>query len=180
MIALLLQLATATPATSAPNPIATPLRIQAGQTRTLADVARERKGQAKPKGSFSAAVGGGEPRPTMSIEEVSKCGSSPYHAVIDDAEAKFQSETATAGQTPRMSLAAQISRMQDVRNKFDGVAPAECAERAKALLVRWMDASIVYYRAFLGKSSATTLQQLERDTEAAADRYHRERRSLPW
>lgn len=65
-----------------------------------------------------------------------------------------------AGQTPRASLAQQISTLQAVRRKVQDIAVPDCATAMKQALVASMDASIDAYVAFLGQKPNSTVQDL--------------------
>src|SRR5687768_6814763 len=53
-----------------------------------------------------------------------------------------------ASSTPRIQLAAQIAKLQDVRRQAAGVSPYGCAAPAQAALLEMMDETIAGYTAF--------------------------------
>lgn len=63
-----------------------------------------------------------------------------------------------AGQTPRMSLPAQIDKLQAIRRKAQDVPAPACAKPAQDALVQGMDQTISTYLKFLSQAPDADVQ----------------------
>jgi hypothetical protein len=60
----------------------------------------------------------------------------------DDAEKVARS-------TPRVALASQVQRLQEIRNRVSLVTVSPCTLGARTATIEWMDATIDYFLAFM-------------------------------
>lgn len=82
------------------------------------------------------------------------CETAAFKGQIDGVVGRFKGESRTASLTPRSALAAQISKLRDIRNELHGLQATtpECAANALSLAGEWMDLEIWDLDAFLGRA----------------------------
>ena len=61
----------------------------------------------------------------------------------------WDSANTLANSSPRMQLVTPISSLQDIRNEYNDLTVPECAQKAHAWMLNYMDATIDGYMAFL-------------------------------
>lgn len=114
-----------------------------------------------------------------SAEAEQPCETAAFKGQIDGVVGRFQGESRTASLTPRPALAAQISKLRDIRNELHGlrVTSPECAANALSLAGEWMDLEILDLDAFLGRADPS-YQRAKRIDKAWRD-YESTRILLP-
>lgn len=70
---------------------------------------------------------------------------------------KWQDATTLASSTPRMSLPAQITRLQEIRTDTSAMEVPLCLLGAQSLLLKSMDYAIDGFMAFLGQKADSTV-----------------------
>lgn len=110
--------------------------------------------------SASLASCGGSPAtvsvPTSAPAEIIVECKTQAQAFINDVQPLVREWTdglALAASTPRLSLAAQIDQLQDIRRRTEAVAVPDCAAPVKASLVSSMERGVAGNLAFLGEKS---------------------------
>lgn len=187
LFVVLLQVATAAPL---PTPAPTPSKKTPVPAPTAVMLSKEPEN----KGGLSGLAAKRQLNKSVTFDDVKQAGPEPsytpvtradcdagsFKSAIDGAVARFDGELGTARRTPRMALAAQISRLRSLRADLDAVtskAPG-CASEVGKLAGQWMDASISGLDAFLGKDEKESVSRLA-TAEQIRRRYDVERLTLP-
>lgn len=118
------------------------------------------------------------PPPPYSPKTPPGCETGSYKGKLDSVVNRFESDLKIARQTPRMSLAAQISRLQDIKRELGTLGGPPCASAVNEAALAWMDATIRYLTLFLGKDEGLSVA-VQTEADAAFYRYKAERYYLP-
>ena len=74
-----------------------------------------------------------------------------YRDQVMQSADKWDSANALANSSPRMQLVTPISSLQNIRNEYNNLIVPECAQKAHADMLDYMDATIDGYMAFLSE-----------------------------
>ena len=118
-------------------------------------------------GCAGGSLGGPTPTPDpCSPTEIDK-----YLDAIRDVSRRFDDASMLANNTPRMSLPPVISDMQVIRRQAEDLKVPDCAATAKGVLVRYMNAVIDAFTAFLGQESDSAVSAHFDTASTLMDRY---------
>ena len=81
---------------------------------------------------------------------------------------RFFRQQAIAERTPRINLAEQIARLEDIRNEAWNIPTKECRPRLHARLMDYMDTTIAAYNEFLGDNDLESMAILLESWKALA------------
>jgi hypothetical protein len=86
--------------------------------------------------------------------------SAPFISQVQPLVQEWTDAATLAGQTPRVALAPQIDKLQEIRRRAQALEAPACAMPAKQHLVDSMDFSIKGFLAFLGQQSDSATSKL--------------------
>lgn len=109
----------------------------------------------------SACGGGGAPLAPLSTESTSACAATTVRPVVEQLIAdvvKWDDEIVIARSAPRLALAPEIAKLQEIRRHVQGLSGPPCFAEPRDMAVDFMNAYITLHTAFLGQESTVGLE----------------------